>query len=121
MLQNIQNQNLPQYFILKLGGNDPYLKFGPMNSSDWQYFKVDKTEPIYTERIEWINLIEKGKLVLPLRHIMLIYRDKNNEITKREWALTHCVHHGCRATIDTKAYFIYGPEFQLQVYIFCLY
>jgi hypothetical protein len=117
VLQNIQKQNLPPYLILRLGGYDPYLKFGEMNKWDWQYFKEAKENEIYTERIEWINLIEKGKLVLPLRHIRLIYRDANNNITHWEFALTHCIHHGCRATLDTKSYFIYGPDNQLEVNI----
>ena len=86
-----------------------------MNRMDWQYFKDAKENEVYTERIEWVNLIEKGKLVLPLRHIRLIWRDKDNDITRWEFALTHCIHHGCRATLDTKSYFIYGPENQLEV------
>jgi hypothetical protein len=115
ILQNIINKNLPNYVILRLGGNEPYIKFGNMDSGDWQYMKVDKNDPVHTEHIEWLDLIENGKLVLPLRHIRLVYRDKLNKEIKSEFALTHCIHHGCRATLDTKAFYIYGPENQLEV------
>ncbi len=86
-----------------------------MNNWDWQYFKDDEHSTIFTERIEWLNLIEKGKLVLPLRHVRLIYRDENNNETHSEFALTHCIDHGCRATLDTKSYYIYGPASQLSL------
>ncbi len=101
--------------ILRLGGSEPYIKFGEMNRMDWQYIKDDLKTEKYTERIEWLNLIEKGKLVLPLRHVRLIYRDEQNQITRWEFALTHCVWNGCRATLDTKSYYIYGPSSQLNV------
>ena len=114
-MQNILKHKLPPYFILKLGGNNPYIKFGYQDRWDWQYYKLDKHNPRYTEKIEWINLIEEGHLVLPLRHIRLIYRNKNGGVTHWEFAMSLCIYHGCRATLDTKSYYIYGPGNELKV------
>jgi hypothetical protein len=115
VLQNIENKKLPAYFILRLGGNNPYIKFSNINNWDYQFFHKDKNSKKFTEKIEFINLPEKGKLVLALRHIRLIYRDEDNNIFRYEYAVSECIHHGCRATLDTKSYFIYGPSSQLQV------
>jgi hypothetical protein len=117
VLQNILNNNLPNYFILKLGGSQPYLKFGNFDHNDWQYIKLDQKIPNRYESIGWINLLENGKLVVPLRHIRLIWRDTSNKEIRSEFAVTHCIHHGCRATLDTKSYYIYGPKTQLDVKI----
>ena len=114
-MENIIDQGLPTFLIFKLGGSVPYIKFGSISPYDWQFFKVNKNNPKITERVEWVNLIEKGKLILPLRHIRLLYKDNDNKIIKWEFAFTHCINHGCRATLDTKSYFIYGPENQLEV------
>lgn len=114
VLQNIQNKHLPGYFILRLGGNNPYIKFGNINNWDYQFFHKDKNSQKFTEKIEFINLPEKGKLVLALRHIRLLYRDQENNIVRSEYAVSECIHNGCRATLDTKSYYIYGPSSQLQ-------
>ena len=52
--------------------------------------------------------------VLPLRHIKLLYKDKNGNILKSLYAVSNCIEYGCRATLDMKSYFIYGPEAQMS-------
>jgi hypothetical protein len=117
ILQNIlDKKKAPPYFILRLGGSEPYLKFGKPDGNDWQYYSRDNKQPDKTEYMEWLNLIEPGKLVLALRHIRFIFRDEENNRTREEFAFTHCIDHGCRTTLDTKTYFMYGPESQLDVY-----
>jgi hypothetical protein len=106
---------LPHYMILKLGGGNPYLKFGNMDRYDFQYFRPDKYDRKHTEAIIWSHLLEEGRLVLPIRHIRMIYRDEDNNISHEEFAMSDCIDHGCRATLDTKSYYIYGPENQLGV------
>lgn len=112
IVQNIEEQGLPPYFVLRLGGKEPYLKFGELDGFDVKIFHRTNDRP---EEIFWVDLVEPGKLVLPLRHVRFIYRNRKNIITHWEFAFEHCIHHGCRAIFDSKAYFIYGPENQLQV------
>lgn len=100
--------------ILRLGGQSPYLKFGSLDGMDRQYYRVDKSSG-EKETIQWAKLVENGKLLLPLKHIKLIYRDSVNKAIKEEYTVTHCRKTGCISLIDTKSYYIYAPAKQLQV------
>jgi hypothetical protein len=116
LLENLYIQKLPNYVVLRLGGKSPYIKFGALEEMDIQYFRVDK-KTNQKESIEWIKLIENGKLFLPLKHIKMIWRDENNKVIKETYTATHCRHHGCISTLDTKSYYTYAPIKQMQVKI----
>ena len=60
-------------------------------------------------------MVESGSFILPLRHIMLIHRDKYNKVINTEILFDNCYKNGCRAEIDTKTYFTYGPSTQIHV------
>lgn len=116
MLENLHRQKLPNFVVLRLGGRSPYIKFGRIDEMDSQYFRVDK-ETNQKESIQWIKLYENGKLILPLKHIKMIWRDENNKKIKETYTATHCRYHGCICTLDTKSYYTYAPSKQMQVNI----
>ena len=123
-MQNIIKQKKPPFIVLKLGGLHPYIKFGEISYQDEYYFKdlsdkdvkriPKKDNKQLKEQPLWINLYEEGMFVLPLRHIKLLYKDKNGNIQKSLYAVSNCIDYGCRSTLDTKSYFIYGPESQMS-------
>jgi hypothetical protein len=99
----------------------PYIKFGKIEPMDLKFITKDIKTENALESIEWMHMIERGKMTLPLRHIKLIYRNEKNEIVNEIFALTHCIINGCRAVLDTKTYYFYGPASQLKViYYFIL-
>ena len=131
ILQNVEKQNKPPFLIIKLGGKNPYIKFGEVSSFDEYYFHtlLEKVSPIninnqkvknsinqkteLKEQLLWITLYEEGMFVLPLRHIKFIYKNKEGKIIKWNYAVSECIKYGCRTTLDTKSYYIYGPSSQM--------
>lgn len=111
-LNYIKNENISAkvLLILKLGGNYPYLKIYFMEDFDHYHIKID--EKGQKETIYWVKLFDKGKLMFALKHVKLKYY-KDNQLVKEEYAVTDCLDTGCRAMIDTKSYFIYGPADQI--------
>lgn len=98
--------------ILKLGGNYPYMKIYFIEDYDYYHIKLDEFGK--KEKIVWINLFEKGKLMLALKSVKLKYY-QNNAIIKEELVVKDCLETGCRALLDTKSYFIYGPADQISL------
>ena len=96
--------------ILRLGGGYPYMKIYFME--DYDYFHIRDDVTGRKETIYWIKLFDQGKLMLALKHIKKKYY-KDNHLVKEEYALKDCKDTGCRAMIDTKSYFIYGPKSQI--------
>lgn len=126
---------MSQYIVFKLGGKTPYIKFSQPNELDEKFFhelhpdliknlilsgqsliggKEVKFQKKIKEQMIWLNLAEKGKFILPLRHIRFLYKDENNKIIRNELAVEHCIEYGCVSIFDTKNYYIYGPKVQMN-------
>lgn len=101
----------PVYLILKLGGKYPYMKIYFLEDFDIYHIRVNKEGK--KETVYWINLMDSNKLTLALRYIKMKYVADGN-ILSEKMAVPHCMKTGCRALIDTKAYFIYGPANHLD-------
>jgi hypothetical protein len=114
VLKYIKNDHISAkvVLILKLGGNSPYLKIYYMEDYDYYHIRFDEFGK--KETIFWINLFDKGKLMFALKHVKLKYYNKNI-LEREEYAVKECLDMGCRAMIDTKSYFIYGPADQISV------
>lgn len=95
------------YVILKLGGQNPYLKFYFLEEFD--NYHIRNTVEGKKETIYWIRLFDKSKIMLALKHVNLKFYNKDNLI-KEEIAVTDCLDTGCRVLLDTKSYFMYGPK-----------
>jgi hypothetical protein len=112
--KNLSKKKLSNYFILRLGGKTPYLKFGSIDDTDTQFYKVDEISNI-REEVFWLKLNEDGKFFLPLKDIKLIYYNEDGNPTREEYILTDCRKTGCMTTIDTKSYYTYAPKKQIRV------
>lgn len=117
--QSLLKQNLGKVIILRLGGSDPYIKFGELDYFDYNNFYISENAK-KLEELVWISLPEEGKLLLPLKYIKLIYYDNDNNIINESILFEHCAYHGCMTVIDTKAYYTYGPRSQIDVLLFLL-
>lgn len=100
----------PVYIIFKLGGKAPYVKFYFLEDFDLYHVRTNKEGK--KESIYWINLADYDKLVLGLNYIKMLYY-KNENLVKEEYLFEDCLQLGCRAFIDTKSYYIYGPKYQM--------
>lgn len=124
LLENIINQHKPPFIVLKLGGDNPYIKFGEISDNDLPSIRTvsprkftflqSKTNTQLNinkikEQIIWINLYEEGLFIIPLYSVTLLYRDLLGKVVKRELIINNCMQYGCKATLDTKSFFIYGP------------
>lgn len=124
LLENIINQHKPPFIILKLGGNNPYIKFGEISDNDLPFIRTVSSRKFmflqsktYTqlninkikEQIIWINLYEEGLFTIPLYSVTLLYRDLLGKVVKRELIIDNCMQYGCKAMLNTKSFFIYGP------------
>lgn len=122
--ENILHQNKSAFIVLKLGGNSPYIKFGEISDNDLPFIRTissykfsalqNKTKTKLNineikEQIIWLNLYEEGLFVIPLYSVTLLYRDFKGKVVKRELIIDNCLHYGCKASLDTKMFFIYGP------------
>jgi hypothetical protein len=114
--QNILRTNTWTKIIFRLGGADPYVKFGELDYFDYRNFRKD-TKTGQLENMFWLNLYDVNKFVLYLRHIKLIWYDELNNPVREEFVIKHCMYHGCMTTIDTKSHYIYGPKGPISVTI----
>ena len=105
------NVNERVLVIMKLGGGYPYIKIYYLEELD--YYHIAEDEYGKKETIYWIRLFDKTKMMLALRNITFKYYDGDKLISEKN-VLDECHETGCRALIDTKSYFIYGPGNAIQ-------
>ena len=124
LLENIIVQSESPFIVLKLGGSNPYIKFGEVSDNDLPYIRTISPDKFgylqrrtnmqlninkIKEQIVWISLYEEGLFTIPLYSITLVHRNSHGKTVKRELIVDNCLQYGCKATLDTKAFFIYGP------------
>lgn len=85
----------------------------PINTNNQKVKNSINKKTDLKEQLLWITLYEEGMFVLPLRHIKFIYKNKEGKIIKWNYAVSECIKYGCRTTLDTKSYYIYGPSSQM--------
>src|SRR5690349_11763635 len=103
IIENILNRR-KQHLL----GEKVYISLYTYNNMFMDFGRIP-TEKL-SSPIQWINIAEKGKLLLALYRVKLTFFEKGN--VKRTLYVMHDCVKGCHLSIDTTSHFSYAPVLQ---------